>query len=66
MKDATKNYLLRVLDSQLAHVKRRPDDELQMMYYLGMKEAVDAAMSEGYTQGGFVTVDENGKHSISK
>ena len=66
MKDSTKKYLIGVLDSQLAHSKRRPDDLLQRMYYIGMKAAADIVISEGYTQEGFITADKNGKHSITK
>lgn len=66
MKEATLKYLLRVLDSQKAHAVARPEDQIQAAYYLGMREAVNAAYSEAYTQGGFIDVDKNGKHFITR
>jgi len=66
VKETTLKCLLRVLDSQKAHAAARPEDPIQAAYYLGIRMAINAAYSETYTQGGFIDIDKNGKHFITR
>ena len=69
MKPETVNYLLSPLDSQYSHIadcKRRSKAaaERQRLYYTGVFTAVNAAISEAFSEPVAVFLDHRGRHSV--
>ena len=69
MKPETISYLLQLLDSQHAHIaecsrRSKAEGERQRLYYTGLSTAVNAAISEAYTEPVAVFLNHDGKHSV--
>lgn len=64
MDQQTLDYMLSVLDVQLAHCKNQRS-KTQDAYYRGLRTMADIILSGGYTADKFVVVsDDNATHKI--